>query len=78
MALSDTSEKASEVYFRRLREMTPAERGRVTAALWEAGHSLQRAGIRRQYPDADEDEIAFRMAVGRFGEELARKAYGKD
>jgi hypothetical protein len=78
MALSDTSEKASEVYFARLRAMTPAERVGVGVALWEAGHSLQRAGIRHQYPDADEDEIAFRMAVSRFGEELARKAYGKD
>ena len=77
MALSDTSKKASEFYFQRLHEMTPAERVGLGVSLWETGHSLQRAGTRRKYPDADDEEIAFRMAVSRFGEEMARKAYGK-
>jgi hypothetical protein len=27
------------------------------------------------HPDADESEITFRVAVARFGEELARKVY---
>jgi hypothetical protein len=77
VAASDTSAKASEVYYRRLAEMTPAERLRIGVALWEAADSLQRAGIRRLYPDADDAEITFRIAVSRFGEELARKAYGR-
>jgi hypothetical protein len=75
MALSDTSDRAREVYFRRLREMTPSERLNLGVALWEAGHELQRAVARRDYPDADEDEITFQIAVRRFGPELARKAY---
>lgn len=75
--LSDTSPKAQEVYFRRLAEMTPAERVQIGVDLWEAAHSLQLATMRRQYPDADEAEIIFRIAVTRFGEELARKAYGR-
>jgi hypothetical protein len=75
MALSDTSPGAREVYFRRLAEMTPSERIGVGAALWSAGDSLQRAAARRMYPDADEAEITFRIAVTRFGAELARKAY---
>ncbi len=34
MALSDTSEKAREVYFQRLEQMTPSERLRLGASLW--------------------------------------------
>jgi hypothetical protein len=75
MELSDTSPKARDVYYRRLAEMTPSERLAIGAALWTAGDSLQRSVIRRDYPDADSDEINFRLAALRYGEELARKAY---
>ena len=75
MALSDTSTKAREVYLRRLAEMTPAERLRAGVALWEAAHSLQRAAVRRRIPDADEAEIAFQIAVTRFGSEVARTVW---
>ncbi len=81
VALSDTSPKVSQIYFQRLGAMTwamtPAERLRLGAALWEAAHSLQWAAVRRKYPDADEAEIAFQVAVTRFGAELARAVYGK-
>jgi hypothetical protein len=77
VAASDTSAEAGEVYFRRLAEMTPAGRLRIGVALWEAADSLQRAGMRRLYPEADDAEITFRVAVARFGGELARKAYGR-
>jgi hypothetical protein len=73
--LDDTSASALEAYYRRLAEMTPAERIAVGAALWAAGDSVQRAAVRREHPDADEEEITFHVAVARFGEELARKAY---
>jgi hypothetical protein len=75
MTLSDTSLEPREVCFRRLAEMTPSERIGIGAALWAAGNSLQRAAARRMYPDADEAEITFRIAVTRFGADLARKAY---
>ena len=77
MALSDTGSKAREVYLQRLAEMTPSERTNIGAALWEAGHQLQRAGLRLSFPDANEAEITFRIAVARFGAELARKAYSR-
>ncbi len=51
MKLSDTSAKASRVYFERLAVMTPAERVRLGAALWEAGHALQWNTARRKYPE---------------------------
>jgi hypothetical protein len=75
VALSDTSAAARQVYLQRLAEMTPGERVRLAAALWGTAHSLQRAAMRRGNPDADEAEIAFQIAVSRFGEELARTAY---
>lgn len=75
--LSDTSARASEVYYRRLAELTPAERVRIGVRLWEAGQALQWAAARRRWPDADDEEIRFQIAVSRFGEELARKAYGR-
>lgn len=75
--LSDTSPKAREVYYQRLAEMTPAERIAIGVALCRAADSIQRAGIRRMYPNADEAEVNYRLAVTRFGEELAEKVYGK-
>ena len=77
VALSDTSEKAFEVYFRRLKAMTASERLELGAALWTAGDSLQRAALWRDDLYADEAEITFRIAVSRFGLELSRKAYGR-
>lgn len=75
MPLTDTSPAASEAYFRRLAEMTPAERVNIGVSLCRAADALQRAALRREYPDAEEDEILFRLAVSRYGEELARRAY---
>lgn len=72
----DTSPKAREKYFQRLREMTPSERLAVGAALWRAGDSLQRSATRLRYPQADDAEINFRIAVAKFGPELAGKIYG--
>ena len=76
MISDDTPGNVSDVYFRRLAEMTPTERINVGAALCQAGDSLQRAAMSRRYPSADDSEIVFRIAVTRFGEELAHKAYG--
>jgi hypothetical protein len=75
MPLSDTSPEAWAQYYRRLAEMTPAERINIAVSLWEAADSIQRAAMRRRYPDADDEEISFQIAVTRFGPELARKAY---
>ncbi len=76
MITDDTSANAREVYFRRLAEMTPTQRLNVGVALCAAGDSLQRAAMRRRYPQANDSEIIFRIAVTRFGEEFAQKAYG--
>lgn len=75
--LRDTSPEAEALYYRRLREMTPAERLQIGANLWEAGHALVEAQVRKQFPDADEQEILFQLCVRRYGREIACKAYGR-
>ena len=73
--MNDTSQQVSDVYYRRLAEMTPGERLRIGLALWAAGDSIERAAIRREYPAADDAELTFRLAVARFGEARARRMY---
>ena len=75
MQPSDTSARAREMYWRRLAEMTPSERTNIGAALVEAADRTQRSAMRRRYPYADDSEITYRIAVTRFGAELAAKAY---
>jgi hypothetical protein len=72
-----TSPKARDAYCRRLAEMTPSERLAVGAALWRAGDSLQRSATRRMHPKGDDVEITFQIALTRFGNKLARKAFGR-
>jgi hypothetical protein len=57
--------------------MTPSERLAVGVSLFHAGDALQRAALRRRFPDADadEDEINFQVAAARYGEALAMAAY---
>ena len=75
VAISDTSAKAHDFYVQRLKEMTPSERLDLGSALWDMGDSIQRAAAKLKNPHADEAEITFRVAITRFGLELARKAY---
>lgn len=77
MELSDTSPAAREFYLRRLAEMTPAERSHIAKRLWETANRVQRAAMRQRYPEASEEEINYRIAVTRFGPELAAKAFGR-
>ena len=77
MIMTDTSRKAKDTYFQRLQEMTPSERLAAGVALYAAGNALQRAAVRLRYPGATEDEITFRIAVSRWGPELAEKVYQK-
>jgi hypothetical protein len=71
----DTSPAAHALYAQRLAEATPSERVRLGVAHWVAAGSLQRSAIRRRNPEASDEEIAFLIAVSRFGPELARAAF---
>ena len=75
--ITDTSERTREMYFRRLKEMTPSERLAVGVALCAAGNALQWAAMRRRHPGASEDEITFKIAASQWGTEVAGKVYKK-
>src|SRR5688572_17285163 len=75
--VSDTSADMQSIYFQRLRELTPEERINRGVRLWEAGHAMQRAAIHRQHPGIAEAEFLYRLAVLRYGPELAEKAFGR-
>jgi hypothetical protein len=77
MTPSDTSPAMADAYYRLLAEMTPSERINIALALWEAIDRTQRAVLRRDSPEATEDEILYRLAVTRYGDELADRAYRK-
>lgn len=77
MSFGDTSQQVQAVYFGRLAEMTPAERVRIGASLWEAAHSLQQSAVRRRIPNATDGEIAFQIAIARLGSNLAHRVWRK-
>lgn len=78
MPPTDTSPSARLIHESRMAELTPAERVRIGVDLWRAAWSLQRAAILHRNPAADEAEIAFQIAVSRFGPELARAAFRRN
>ena len=57
------------------REASPAQKMDMVAELNQAARMLALMGLRDQYPNADEDELRYRLAVLLYGEDMARKAY---
>lgn len=75
--MRDTSPEAERFYFERLRQMTRTERFMVGLELTEAADQLLRAGVRRRYPEAEGEELEYQVLRARYGDELARKVYGR-
>ena len=60
------------------RRMTPAQRAARMLEMCRAAGRLAEAGVRRQFPHADENEIRLRTAARWLPADLMRKAYGFD
>ena len=73
---ADTSERADEVQFAILRAMTPQQRAEVFTQLTLAVQELAMAGMRKQYPNATDDELRMRLAVRRLGADVVKKVWG--
>jgi len=73
---ADTSERADEVQFEILRRMTVQQRAEVFTQMTLAVQELAMAGLRRQYPNATDDELRLRMAARRLGNDVVRKIWG--
>lgn len=75
---NELSERADREWFEHIRKMTPEERWRVSAAASRALHKFSVAGLRLQYPDANEEELFRRAGARRLGSELTRRAFGAE
>ena len=76
MRPADTSPEAWKVFLDIQRRMSPAEKIERAFELSEIVRGFAEAGLREQYPKADEHEILLRYARMTLGEELFRRAYG--
>lgn len=56
--------------------MSPAEKAAGVRALTLTVNALSLAGLRRQYPAANEAELRLRLAVRRLGADAVAQAYG--
>lgn len=72
----DTSPKQREVYYARLRALSPQERAAILNRLCRGVRTLATAGIRHAHPEYGEDEIRRELTVRLYGEEVALRLHG--
>ncbi|HHM13015.1 MAG TPA: hypothetical protein ENJ16_05640 [Planctomycetaceae bacterium] len=53
--------------------MSPAEKGGVLQCAWQTARCLQLAGLRRRFPNEDEESLELRLARIWIGDELFEK-----
>ncbi len=73
---SDTDPKMEALQIRLLRQAPPWRKMEMLVSLNASARELALAGLRRRYPNADENELRRRLADILFGETLAAKVYG--
>jgi hypothetical protein len=73
----DTSPEAWRVFIGIIREMSPDERLHRTLEYSDFIRGVCEAGVRHEYPEADEREVFLRTAQRCLGQELFRKVYGE-
>jgi hypothetical protein len=76
MRPADTSPEAWKVFLDLHRRMAPAEKVRRAYELSEMLRRMNAEGLRRRFPDADDQEIFLRVTRQRLGSELFRRVYG--
>ncbi|HEX3581031.1 MAG TPA: hypothetical protein VH087_04665 [Thermoanaerobaculia bacterium] len=72
---ADTSERADEVQFAILRGMTVQQRAAVFTQLCLSVQELAIAGLRREHPNASEDELRLRLAARTLGNDVVRRVW---
>jgi hypothetical protein len=75
---SDTSREVEQLMVERWRTMSPTQKVRLVDGMIRDTRAMARAGVRRQFPDADEHEIRMRVAARFVDRELMIAAYGWD
>jgi hypothetical protein len=74
--LTDTPKDILEIQYDLYRKMSPAKKIELIFDAYRTGQLLSMAGIRMQYPSANEDEVWHIWAKRHLGEELYNKVYG--
>ncbi len=74
---SDTHPKMEALQIKLWREASPTKKMQLLAQLNQSARLLALAGLKAQYPNADEAELQRRLASLLLGEELACKVYGE-
>jgi hypothetical protein len=75
---SDTPPEIERLLIEGYRRMTAGEKLQRLHDMSELVWALQAAEVRRRLPQADEREVALRVASRSLGPELMRKAFGWD
>lgn len=75
---SDTHPKIEALQIRLLRQAGPTQKMNLLARLNASARRLALAGLHSRFPNADEAELRYRLAVLLLGEDLVRKAYGEE
>jgi len=73
---TDTPKDILEIQYDLYRRMSPARKIELVFDAYHTGQLLSMAGIRMQYPDADEEQVWHIWAKRHLGEELYNKVYG--
>ena len=73
---ADTHPRMEAMQIRLWREASPTRKMQALGQLNASAGLLAQAGLRSQYPQANEAELRFKLAVLLLGEELAVKVYG--
>ena len=73
----DTSEWADRLLFDHLRTLGPRESMRMCMEACRTMDELLIAGLRRDHPHADDEEIEFRLAVTKYGADVLEQCTGR-
>lgn len=71
---SDTHPKMEDLRVELLRRASPTKKMNMLAQLNASARMLALAGLRSRFPDANQAELRYKLAVLLLGEELAQKA----
>ena len=75
---NDTHPAIAAMIIEGYRKMSPARKLEIVGDLHHMGRELVLSDIRRQYPEADEQEQKMRLATRMYGPEIMRRMFGWD
>ncbi|HBG26216.1 MAG: hypothetical protein A2Y10_08915 [Planctomycetes bacterium GWF2_41_51] len=73
---TDTPKEVLEIQYELYRKMSPEKRIELVFDAYRTGQLLSMAGIKSQYPNANESEVWHIWAKRHLGEQLYKEAYG--